>query len=110
VVLAPGSAGGVIHVRAKPGVWKPKDGDDRSIPLHPRVPRMLGRRPRKHRFVFTAKASQAYPAGDHQLSDRHVLTSLKRILKRLELPATTSTVSDIFSCRSLLTTASNRSR
>jgi len=76
-------AGGTLHVRAKPNEWKPKDGDDRAIPLHPRVAQMLGRRRRKHRFVFTAAPSAAYPSGGHQISDRHVLLSLKRILKRL---------------------------
>ena len=82
-------AGGLLHVRAKPGEWQPKDGDDRSIPLHPRVARMLARRPRRHRFVFTAQPSDAYPAGGHQVSDRRVLVSLKRILKRLGIAAGT---------------------
>jgi integrase/recombinase XerD len=85
VDLETDGASGVIHVRAKPGEWKPKDGDDRSIPLHPRLVRILALRPRKHRFVFTAKPSEAYPAGGHQISDRHVLASLKRILKRLKI-------------------------
>ncbi len=78
-------AGGMLHVRAKPGEWKPKDGDDRVVPLHPRVARMLARRPRRHRFVFTAMPSAAYPKGGHQISDRHALVSLKRILKRLDI-------------------------
>jgi integrase len=80
---------GTIHVRAKPGEWKPKDGDDRTIPLHPRVARMLARRPRDQRFVFTARSSPKYKQGGHQISDRHVLTSLKRILKRLGIPSNT---------------------
>jgi integrase len=75
--------GGFIHVRAKPGEWKPKDGDDRKTPLHPRVAAILVRRPRDHRFVFTARPSKRYRHGGHQISDRHVLASLKRVLKRL---------------------------
>lgn len=78
-------SGGRLHVRAKAEEWRPKDGDDRVVPLHPRVARMLIRRPRKHRFVFTAAPGPAYPRGGHQISDRHVLVSLKRILKRLKI-------------------------
>ena len=55
------------------------------IPLHPRVAGMLSRQPRKHRFVFTAKPSSKYPKGDHQISDRRVLTSLKRVLTQLNI-------------------------
>jgi integrase len=75
--------GGFIHVRAKPGEWRPKDGDDRKVPLHPRVAEMLARRPRNYRFVFTARPSGTYRKGGHQISDRHALASLKRTLKRL---------------------------
>ena len=79
--------GGFIHVRAKPGEWRPKDGDDRKVPLHPRVAGMLAARPRDHRFVFTARPSKRYPKGGRQISDRHVLASLKGVLKRLKITA-----------------------
>lgn len=89
VEFDPRGDGGLIHVRAKPGEWQPKDRDDRTIPMHPRLARMLLRRRRKHRFIFTAKATTKYPLGDHQISERHVLTSLKRILVRLNIPGNT---------------------
>lgn len=89
VALDPDGQGGFLHVRAKPGAWRPKDGDDRRLPLHPRVARMLDRRPRHHHFVFTADPSPKYPQGGHQISDRHVLGKLKTVLKKLQIPAGT---------------------
>lgn len=74
--------GGFIDVRAKPGEWRPKNGDDRKVPLHPRAAAVLARLPRRHRFVFTATASKRYPRGGHQINGRHVLDKLKGVLKR----------------------------
>ncbi len=87
VELDADSRGGFLHVRAKPGAWRPKDGDDRKIPLHPRVAQMLAARPKRHRFVFTARPSTRFPKGGNQISDRHALASLKRVLKRLQISA-----------------------
>jgi integrase len=77
--------GGLLHVRAKSNEWRPKDGDDRDVPLHKRVAQMLLRRKRAGRFVFTAAPSKQFPNGGNQISDRHVLASLKRVLRRLGL-------------------------
>jgi len=72
----------LLHVRAKEG-WKPKDGDQRSVPMSARVRAMLERRPRRSRWVVTAPASPKYPKGDHESLDRRALRSLKHDLKRL---------------------------
>ncbi|MHC4091664.1 MAG: tyrosine-type recombinase/integrase [Planctomycetota bacterium] len=79
--------GGFLYVRAKPGEWRPKDGDDRRVPVHPRVGKLLGSLPRRHRFVFTAAPSKRYPGGDHQVSDRHALAKLKQVIEQLGIPA-----------------------
>src|SRR5207253_1822116 len=75
---------GVVYVRAKEG-WRPKTGDERAVPMTPRVRAMLQALPRPHRWVFTAAPSKRYPKGGHQVSARHLLVSLKRVLKKLGL-------------------------
>lgn len=74
----------VIRIRPKEG-WKPKTGDQRAIPMTDRVRSLLEARPRQHSWVFTSAPSAKYPQGGHQLSERHLLRSLKRVLKKLEL-------------------------
>ncbi|MDA1017343.1 MAG: tyrosine-type recombinase/integrase [Planctomycetota bacterium] len=66
--------------------WSPKSGDQRAIPMTARVQGLLRSKPHQHRWVFTANASKKYPKGDHQVSERRLLRSLKRRLKRLGLP------------------------
>jgi len=75
---------GVVHVRAKDD-WRPKNGKDRIVPMHPRVWDALGALPKSHRWVLTARASAKYPHGDHQISAVHLLEKLKRILRRLKI-------------------------
>jgi integrase len=74
----------LLHVRAKEG-WKPKDGDQRSVPMSVRARAMLERLPRQSRWVVMAPASPRYPKGDHENLDRRALRALKRVLKRLGL-------------------------
>ncbi len=74
----------VLHIRPKDD-WIPKTGDQRAIPMTDRVARLLKSRPRQHRWVFTAGASKKYPQGGHRISERRLLCSLKRLLKRLGL-------------------------
>lgn len=76
---------GLIHIQAKEG-WKPKTGDARQINVTPRVRVMLERRSRKTPWVFCAARSTKYPLGDQQISERRLLRSLKRLLKRIGLP------------------------
>lgn len=75
---------GLIHIQAKDG-WKPKTGDARQINASGRVRVMLEQRSRKTPWVFCAARSQKYPEGDQQISERRLLCSLKRLLKRIGL-------------------------
>ena len=74
-----------IHIRPKEG-WKPKTGDSRHVDMTPRVLAMLQRRNLETPWVFCAGPSPKYPSGDHQISQRRLLRSLKRLLKRIGLP------------------------
>lgn len=74
----------LLHVRPKPG-WKPKTGDQRSIPLSTTLKRLLAQLPRNCEWVLTAPPSAQYPRGDHQISERRLLKCLKRVLKPLGL-------------------------
>jgi integrase len=53
---------GFVEIRAKDG-WQPKDGDDRSIPMHPRVRRLLEGLPRDGCWVFVGPPCKDYPEG-----------------------------------------------
>ena len=70
--------------------------------MTPRVQEMLRMVPRKGRWVFTAARSKKYPKGDHQFSDRHLLVSLKRVLKKLGLPGHVHTFRHAFISNALL--------
>jgi site-specific recombinase XerD len=75
---------GVIHVRPKPG-WTTKTGNVRAVPMTPIARAVLEKLSRKTRWVFTAPPSAKYPQGDHQISERRLLKSLKRTLAKLNL-------------------------
>ena len=77
----------MIHIRPKEG-WKPKTGESRKIAMTNRLKQVLQRQPRDFRWVFTAPPSTKYPAGDNQISERRLLRSLKRLLKRIGLSTT----------------------
>lgn len=77
---------GVLHVRPKEG-WQPKSGDARTVPISSRLRAVLAKLPRRARWVFTAAPSTKYPDGDHQVSERRLLASLKRVLARIDMPA-----------------------
>jgi integrase len=91
----------LVHIRPKDG-WQPKTGDRRSIPMSQRVHGLLEKLSRRGRWVFTAKASKKYPKGDHQFSDRHLLASLKRVLKKLGLPGHVHTFRHAFISHALV--------
>jgi integrase len=90
----------VIHIRPKEG-WQPKTGDQRTIPMSPRIQEMLRSLPRRCRWIFPAAPSRKYPQGDHQFSDRHLLASLKRVLKKLGLPGHVHTFRHAFISQAL---------
>lgn len=72
----------LLHVRPKEG-WETKNHKDRLIPMHDRVRSLLERLPRRHRWILTAGKSGKFPNGGGQISERHLLEKLKRILDRL---------------------------
>lgn len=74
----------VIHVRPKPG-WTTKTGNVRAVPMTPIARSVLEKLLRKTPWVFMAPASAKYPRGDHQISERRLLKSLKRTLAKLNL-------------------------
>jgi integrase len=91
----------LLHVRAKDG-WKPKDGDQRSVPMTARVRALLGQLPRRSLWVVTAPASRTYPKGDHENLDRRALRALKRVLRRLGLKGKIHTFRHAFLSHALI--------
>ena len=91
----------VVLIQAKEG-WKPKNGEDRAIPMSPRVCAMLSERRRRCDWVFTMEPSAKYPAGDHQLQESRLLAYLKLRLKRLGLPGKIHTFRHSLVTRALL--------
>jgi integrase len=91
----------LLHVRAK-DEWKPKDGDQRSVPMSARVRAMLEQLPRRSRWVVTAPASRTYPKGDHENLDRRALRALKRVLRRLDLKGKIHTFRHAFLSHALI--------
>lgn len=75
----------VIHIRAKDG-WKPKTGDQRTVPLSAALVQILTVLPRSGKWVFTAPPTNRFPAAQRQVSPRRALAHLKIVLKRLGMP------------------------
>jgi integrase/recombinase XerD len=90
----------VLHVRAKEG-WRPKTGDQRAVPMTPRVRALLESAPRPGRWVVTAPRSPRHPRGDGQVSGRRMLKALKRVLARLGLEGHLHTFRHAFISRAL---------
>ena len=72
----------VIHVRAKDN-WRPKTGDERAVPLSPKLRVFLEVRRHHGRWVLTAMPTNLYPSLDRQIDPRRSLGALKRVLTRL---------------------------
>lgn len=78
----------VIRVRPKNG-WKPKSGDERAVPMTPRVAELLRppvARLRPDDWLFTAAVTPKHPQAGRRLTGRRLLAALKRVTKRLGLP------------------------
>jgi len=82
----------VAHIRPKdvvPGArpWRPKNGEQRAVPLSPRAVAMLRDLPRRRRWVIDrmdgTAATTNLPA-----NDRHILAYLKTVLAKLGLEGT----------------------
>jgi integrase len=90
----------LLHVRPK-GDWKSNTGDQRAVPMSPRIRCELEEFPRRSDWVVRAPASERYPAGDHQISERRLLAALKRFLKKLGLKGHLHTFRHVFISRAL---------
>jgi site-specific recombinase XerD len=91
-----------IHVRAKAN-WKPKDKEDRKIPVNDRLTALLKSLKRGKGWVFCAKPGKKHPEGGQQIRDRHALASLKTALRRAGIPAgSLHTFRHFFVCHCLL--------
>lgn len=66
-----------------------------------RVRSLLASQPRHGEWVLTARQSPGGDPGDRQLSERRLLRSLKRLLKRLKLPGHLHTFRHAFISRAL---------
>ena len=82
----------VAHIRAKEVVagakpWRPKNGEERAVPLSPRAVAMLRSLPRRRRWVLDRMNGTAATA-NQPANDRHILAYLKTVLARLGLEGT----------------------
>ena len=91
----------VIHIRAKEG-WKRKTGDERAVPLSPKLRVFLKTRTHHGRWVLTAKPTQKYPTVDRLIDERRALAALKRVLARLGLKGKLHSFCHSFISRSLM--------
>ena len=82
----------VAHIRAKEVVagakpWRPKNGEQRAVPLSPRAVAMLRDLPRRRRWVIDRMDGTAAKA-NLPANDRHILAYLKTVLAKLGLEGT----------------------
>jgi site-specific recombinase XerD len=91
----------VLRIRAKDD-WVPKSGDERAIPMTPRVRKLVEHMPRRGRWVVASRPTSRYPEVGRQLSERRLLQALKRVLKRLNLEGHLHTFRHSFISRCLM--------
>ena len=91
----------LIHIRPKDD-WTTKTGNVRAIPMSAPARKIILAQEKKHRWVFTARASKKYPKGDHQVSERRLLESLKRTLKKTGLTGHLHTFRHSFISRAII--------
>jgi integrase len=80
---------GTILIRPKEGPWgswRPKSGDQRSVPMTQPLEKLLKSISKQGLWVFCAPSSKRYPSIDRQISERRALSALKRVLSKLSLP------------------------
>ena len=82
----------VAHIRPKdvvPGArpWRPKNGEQRAVPLSPRAVAMLRGLPRRRRWVIDRMNGTAATA-NQPANDRHILAYLTTVLAKLGLEDT----------------------
>jgi integrase len=82
----------IAHIRPKEVVsgarpWRPKNGEERAVPLSPRAVDMLSDLPRRRRWVIDRMDGTAATA-NLPANDRHILAYLKTVLAKLGLGGT----------------------
>jgi site-specific recombinase XerD len=94
-------ANNVLHIRPKEG-WQPKTGDQRSVPLSRLAQQVLHALPRRWPWVVTMPPSPTRPERGRQWSERRLLSALKRVLGRVQLPGKLHTFRHYFISNALL--------
>ena len=90
-----------IHIRPKEG-WKPKTGDQRCVPMSPAVRELLATLPKTAAWLVPMPPSRTHPGTGRQWSEKRLLNSLKRVLKKLELVGKLHTFRHSFISNALL--------
>ncbi len=76
--------GGWLHVRSKPDVgWRPKNGEDRKVPIHERVQSALKRLPHVGRWVFWQRRTIRGQVHVEPIDARRVLKELRATAARV---------------------------
>lgn len=79
--------GNWIHVVSRPGA-ETKNGQSRTIPMHPHLRLILEQIPRhKGKPFFCSTPSKKYPSGDHCLSGKHLNVEFSRLLPKIGMSA-----------------------
>jgi site-specific recombinase XerD len=91
----------VLHIRPKDG-WRPKTGDQRTVPLSPIGRALLENLPRQGRWVVTMPPSRRHAHVGRQWTERRLLAELKKILRKLKLPGKVHTARHHFISNSLM--------
>lgn len=95
---------GAILIRPKQGPWgswRPKSGDQRSVPMTPKLRKLLESVPKSGLWDFCAPPTKRYPSKDRQISERRALSALKRVLTKLGLPGKLHTFRHTFISQAL---------
>ena len=92
----------LLRVQPKAG-WKPKTGDQRTVPLSELARTPIHALPRISPWVVTMPPSKKYPAHGRQWTERRLLSALKRVLKPLKLFGKLHTFRHSFISHALLT-------
>ncbi|MBI3410994.1 MAG: site-specific integrase [Planctomycetes bacterium] len=78
--------GNWLHVTSRTGA-ETKTKFSRKVPLHPRLRMLFQQKPRNPGpWLFTAKPSRKYPAGDHWIGTKKLNDRFIELLARLKLP------------------------
>jgi integrase len=91
----------VLHVRPK-DKWRPKTGNQRTVPLSPVARAVLESLPQLSRWVVTMPPSRIFPERGRQWQERKLLAELKKVLSLLGLPGKIHTFRHFFISNALM--------